>query len=309
VLHNKINNIEYNLLCTYSLVGLIIILATNDFTTIFLALELQSLSFYVLSRFKKDTIFSINNNGFKYFILGSLSSSYFLLGWNLLYDFSDISLLYNLHILFLDVVLFSFLQKENTIFIDNFSLIKNVKLSLKTKTMIEKTNFNAEEIEKAVNGLKQKLLIECRRPDQLRDVYIFNQLGGLVIENMLLWNGISKSKSDSLTFNLIINTPTLKELYDPKREGLSQKTLMINAAIDVYLSWYNQYCDLLFNKHEAYRAEVYRQGIIILLSVLESFTQFENNDQKLKVESLLNIGFVTENNLEYVIKDLAKFVP
>jgi NADH:ubiquinone oxidoreductase subunit 2 (subunit N) len=130
VLNNQINNIEYSLLCTYSLIGLIIILAANDFATIFLALELQSLSFYILSGFKKDTIFSVEN-GLKYFLLGSLSSSYFLLGWNLLYGFSGLSLISNFHILFFDMILPNVMKNNDMESIKKLTKKTNSNITLK----------------------------------------------------------------------------------------------------------------------------------------------------------------------------------
>jgi hypothetical protein len=55
------------------------LITANDFGTIFLAIELQSLSLYMLAGFKKNSIYTLEN-GQKYFILGALSAAYFLLG-------------------------------------------------------------------------------------------------------------------------------------------------------------------------------------------------------------------------------------
>jgi hypothetical protein len=78
IIEYKINNTEYDLLMLYSVLGLTMLLTANDFGTIFLAIELQSLSLYMLAGFKKNSIYSIES-GQKYFILGALSASYFLL--------------------------------------------------------------------------------------------------------------------------------------------------------------------------------------------------------------------------------------
>jgi len=49
-----------------------------------MAIELQSLAFYVLSTLKKNSELS-NEAGLKYFVLGSFSSCFLLLGFSLIY--------------------------------------------------------------------------------------------------------------------------------------------------------------------------------------------------------------------------------
>ena len=80
----QLNHFEYILLVLFSILGLFILISSNDLLTAYLAIELQSLSFYVLAAFKKNSTFSIES-GLKYFILGSFSSCLFLLGSSLLY--------------------------------------------------------------------------------------------------------------------------------------------------------------------------------------------------------------------------------
>jgi NADH:ubiquinone oxidoreductase subunit 2 (subunit N) len=79
------------------------LITANDFGTIFLAIELQSLSLYMLAGFKKNSIYSIES-GLKYFILGALSAAYFLLGWSLLYGISGLFILVNFHFFFFNVL-------------------------------------------------------------------------------------------------------------------------------------------------------------------------------------------------------------
>ena len=80
----RLNNFEYILLILFSVLGLFLLCSSNDLLTAYLAIELQSLAFYVLAAFKKDSTFSIDA-GLKYFVLGSFASSLFLLGASLLY--------------------------------------------------------------------------------------------------------------------------------------------------------------------------------------------------------------------------------
>jgi len=92
--HQKINQFEYILLFLFSILGLFLLCSSNDLLTSYLAIELQSLSFYVLASFKKNSTFSVDA-GIKYFILGAFASSLFLFGSSLIYgitgtiNFSD----------------------------------------------------------------------------------------------------------------------------------------------------------------------------------------------------------------------------
>jgi NADH-quinone oxidoreductase subunit N len=80
----KINSFEYIIILLFAVLGLFLLCSSNDFITAYLSLELQSLSFYVLSAFKKKSYHSVES-GLKYFILGSFSSGLFLFGTSLIY--------------------------------------------------------------------------------------------------------------------------------------------------------------------------------------------------------------------------------
>lgn len=80
----KINQFEYILLILFAVLGLFLLCSSNDLLTAYLAIELQSLSFYVLAAFKKKSTYSVDA-GIKYFVLGAFSSSLFLFGSSLLY--------------------------------------------------------------------------------------------------------------------------------------------------------------------------------------------------------------------------------
>ena len=75
---------EYPLLILFSILGMLVMLSSNDFITLYLGLELQSLSLYVLASTKKDSLKS-SEAGLKYFILGALASGFFLFGVSLLF--------------------------------------------------------------------------------------------------------------------------------------------------------------------------------------------------------------------------------
>jgi NADH-quinone oxidoreductase subunit N len=78
---------EYLILVLIALLGMGLMVSANDLIALYLALEMQSLSLYVLAAFQKDSAFS-TEGGLKYFVLGALSSGLLLFGSSLLYGFT-----------------------------------------------------------------------------------------------------------------------------------------------------------------------------------------------------------------------------
>ena len=84
IITQKINSFEYLIILLFSILGLFLLCSSNDLMMAYLAIELQSLSFYVMSAFKKKSSYSVTS-GLKYFILGAFSSGLFLFGSSILY--------------------------------------------------------------------------------------------------------------------------------------------------------------------------------------------------------------------------------
>ena len=103
ILKQQINNFEYFLLFLFSVLGLFLLCSSNDLLTSYLAIELQSLAFYVLAAFKKNSTFSVDA-GIKYFILGAFASSMFLFGVSLIYGLTGSVSFDDFQILFLNSV-------------------------------------------------------------------------------------------------------------------------------------------------------------------------------------------------------------
>ena len=99
IINQKINQFEYVLLFLFSLLGFFFLCSSNDLITSYLAIELQSLSFYVLAAFKRDSTFSVDA-GLKYFIVGAFASSLFLLGSSIIYVYTGTLNFYDLKDLF-----------------------------------------------------------------------------------------------------------------------------------------------------------------------------------------------------------------
>ena len=81
---NKLFKPEYPILIIFSTLGMMIMISSNNFLLLYLGLEIQSLSLYVVSSFRRDN-YKSTEAGLKYFILGSLSSGLMLFGISLIY--------------------------------------------------------------------------------------------------------------------------------------------------------------------------------------------------------------------------------
>ena len=83
----KIYNIEYPILILSSILGMMIMISSNDLIVFYMGLELQSLALYVLATYNRDQLKS-SEAGLKYFVLSALSSGLLLYGCSLVYGFS-----------------------------------------------------------------------------------------------------------------------------------------------------------------------------------------------------------------------------
>ena len=83
----NILKIEYPILILSSILGMMIMISSNDLIVFYLGLELQSLALYVLASFNRDNVLS-SESGLKYFVLSALSSGLLLYGCSLVYGFS-----------------------------------------------------------------------------------------------------------------------------------------------------------------------------------------------------------------------------
>ncbi|MCS7091615.1 MAG: NADH-quinone oxidoreductase subunit N [Verrucomicrobiota bacterium] len=75
---------EYLGLLLFGTVGLMVLVSASDFLVLFIALELSSVTLYVLAAFEKDRAPALEA-GLKYFLLGSVSAAFMLYGISLVY--------------------------------------------------------------------------------------------------------------------------------------------------------------------------------------------------------------------------------
>jgi len=92
VLNHNFNSLklevkEYSFLLMFTIIGASFLISARNLVSLYLALELQSFTLYVLSA-SQIRSFRGTSGGLKYFLLGGLSSGVILLGSSLLYAYS-----------------------------------------------------------------------------------------------------------------------------------------------------------------------------------------------------------------------------
>lgn len=119
--YERISSFEFPILALLACGGLLLVVSSYDLLAIYLAIELQSLVFYVMATIRRNSEYS-TEAGLKYFILGAFSSGLLLLGCSLIYGFTGTT---NLEELFR---LFSFMDSNSLIFsnTDNLGVILGV---------------------------------------------------------------------------------------------------------------------------------------------------------------------------------------
>ncbi|NNE53513.1 MAG: NADH-quinone oxidoreductase subunit NuoN [Sulfitobacter sp.] len=82
---------EYPMLIALAAVGMMMMVSAGDLMALYMGLELQSLSLYVVAALRRDSIKS-TEAGLKYFVLGALSSGLLLYGASLVYGYAGTTL-------------------------------------------------------------------------------------------------------------------------------------------------------------------------------------------------------------------------
>jgi NADH-quinone oxidoreductase subunit N len=78
---------EFSVLMLFATVGMMVMVSANDLMSVYIGLELLSLSLYVIAAFDRDNARSAEA-GLKYFVLGALASGLLLYGASLVYGFA-----------------------------------------------------------------------------------------------------------------------------------------------------------------------------------------------------------------------------
>ena len=88
--HERAERVEYPLLILFATLGMLMMISANDLISLYLGIELQSLSLYVLAAIRRDSSRS-SEAGLKYFVLGALSSGLLLYGSSLVYGLTGVT--------------------------------------------------------------------------------------------------------------------------------------------------------------------------------------------------------------------------
>ncbi len=78
---------EYPILIVTATLGMMVMISAHDLIALYIGIELQSLSLYVLAAIKRDSL-KATEAGIKYFVLGAMSSGLLLYGASLIYGFT-----------------------------------------------------------------------------------------------------------------------------------------------------------------------------------------------------------------------------
>ena len=84
---NNIDKIEYPIIVLSTVLGMILMISSYDLIIFYLGLELQSISLYILTSFKRENERS-TEAGLKYFVLSALATGLLLYGSSLIYGFT-----------------------------------------------------------------------------------------------------------------------------------------------------------------------------------------------------------------------------
>jgi len=85
--HANLRRFEFPVLILYATIGMMLMVSASNLMTMYVGVELMSLSIYVLAAFARDELRS-SEAGLKYFVLGALASGLLLYGVSLVYGFS-----------------------------------------------------------------------------------------------------------------------------------------------------------------------------------------------------------------------------
>jgi NADH-quinone oxidoreductase subunit N len=82
---------EFPILAALAVLGMMVMVSAGDLMALYMGLELQSLSLYVIAALRRDSAKS-SEAGLKYFVLGALSSGLLLYGASLVYGYAGTTL-------------------------------------------------------------------------------------------------------------------------------------------------------------------------------------------------------------------------
>ena len=83
----RLDKYVFSVLVLYAVLGMSIMVSSNNLLSLYIGIEMQSLALYVLAAFNRDSL-RASEAGLKYFVLGALSSGLLLYGISMMYGFT-----------------------------------------------------------------------------------------------------------------------------------------------------------------------------------------------------------------------------
>jgi NADH-ubiquinone oxidoreductase chain 2 len=81
---------NFSLIILFNLLGASLLMSSFDFISLYLSIELQSFSLYVLASLYRNSELA-TSAGLKYFLIGALASCFILFGSGLIYSFTGLT--------------------------------------------------------------------------------------------------------------------------------------------------------------------------------------------------------------------------
>jgi NADH:ubiquinone oxidoreductase subunit 2 (subunit N) len=87
---DNVYNFEFLILVLCAILGMDLLIKADNLISMYLALELQSLAFYVLAAYRRTSLYG-TESGLKYYVMGGFSSCILLLGIAFLYGLTGLT--------------------------------------------------------------------------------------------------------------------------------------------------------------------------------------------------------------------------
>lgn len=245
------NNFEYVVLITISILGLLLLCSANDLITAYLAIELHSIAFYIMSAFKRKSSYSIES-GLKYFIIGALSSALFLFGSSIVYgcmgslSFDDLQMFFSL--LFardnsISILIFPTSCSGNELALASYDLAYNKSLlglisfsfiSTDTLSSIVAVNESADNLIDWCNLNKFSNVAMLSFSDINSSIVDYNWFA---VDNSVkdLWF-LSQTTIDILNCSSTTTESTLANLFIADTVNLNENLVVLKHAFDSYFN-------------------------------------------------------------------------
>lgn len=165
---------EFVILLFFVLLSMLVLVSSSDLFVWFLALELQSFALYSLAGYRSSRSFIHSEGALKYFIFGSLASSFFIFGLSILY-------LNTATVNYEELLALSYFQKDFTFFFGIFLIV----ISLFFKLGVAPFHIWLPEVYSSVSHIVTFFFILIPKIPLLHILFIFSSFNHIEILNKI----------------------------------------------------------------------------------------------------------------------------